>query len=46
MDVLRADNFVKKKDDLAIFKQISTNAMQCTYQVWWKYIDIHLSYHP
>ena len=54
MDVLWADlsnllNLSKNYEicPLAIPKQISTISMLiCTYQVWWKSIDIYWSYHP
>ena len=44
-DVLWADNSSKiyKICPLAIPKQTQ---YQCTYQVWWKSIDIYWSYHP
>ena len=47
MGVSRADNSVKNWRNFAISNpKPDLKKNQCTYQVWWKSIDVYSSYHP
>ena len=46
-DVWREDNSVKKLMKCAhLQSQTRLSQYQCTYQIWWKSIDIYSNYHP